>query len=92
MVMVMKRRRMKGSSMGSTMTMVVLVVVPVCSTRHGCDCDSQVVEFRVPSVPAGKRDTDADVAADADDVPAVAVVAAVADTRSGKVKPKVQAQ
>lgn len=90
MVMVMTRRRTKGSSMGSTTTMVVVVVVPVCSTRHGYDL--QPLEVRVPSVLAGKRDTDADVAADAGDVPAVAVVATVADTRSGKVKPKVQAQ
>jgi hypothetical protein len=92
MVMVMKRRRTKGSSMGSTTTMVVVVVVPVCSTRHGYD--SQPLEVPVlVLVPAGKRDTDADVAADADDVLAVAAVAAtVADTRSGKVKPKVQAQ
>lgn len=65
--------------------------MPVCSTRHGYDL--QPLEVRVPSVLAGKRDTDADVAADAGDVLAVdVVVATVADTRSGKVKPKVQAQ
>jgi hypothetical protein len=86
------KRMTEGSTMGSTTTMVVVVVTPVCPTRHGYDLQPSEVPVLV-LVLGGRRDTDADVAADADDVLAVAaVVATVADTHSGKVKPQVQAQ